>query len=105
MVQGYETAPATFDAWTGKGSNRDFKPAKRILLSEAAELKLVPEGGQFKDSQMSEAGTNVSVLTFGRTFSLTRQAIINDDLGVFNDISSKFGRAAKIKSITWYMTF
>lgn len=97
LVQGYETAPATFDAWTGKGSNRDFKPAKRILLSEAAELKLVPEGGQFKDSQMSEAGTNVSVLTFGRTFSLTRQAIINDDLGVFNDISSKFGRAAKNK--------
>lgn len=95
LMQGYETAPSTFATWAGKGSNRDFKPAKRFLLSEAAELKLVPEGGQFKDSQMSEAGTNVSVLTFGRTFSLTRQAIINDDLGVFNDISSKFGRAAK----------
>lgn len=97
LMQGYETAPSTFATWAGKGSNRDFKPAKRILLSEAAELKLVPEGGQFKDSQMSEAGTNVSVLTFGRTFSLTRQALINDDLGVFNDISSKFGRAAKNK--------
>lgn len=97
LMQGYETAPSTFATWAGKGSNRDFKPAKRFLLSEAAELKLVPEGGQFKDSQMSEAGTNVSVLTFGRTFSLTRQAIINDDLGVFNDISSKFGRAAKNK--------
>lgn len=97
LMQGYETAPSTFAIWAGKGSNRDFKPAKRFLLSEAAELKLVPEGGQFKDSQMSEAGTNVSVLTFGRTFSLTRQAIINDDLGVFNDISSKFGRAAKNK--------
>ena len=97
LMQGYETAPTTFATWTGKGSNRDFKPAKRILLSEAAELKFVPEGGQFKDSQMHEAGTNVSVFTFGRTFSLTRQAIINDDLGVFNDISSKFGRAAKNK--------
>lgn len=97
LMQGYETAPSTFATWAGKGSNRDFKPAKRFLLSEAAELKLVPEGGQFKDSQMSEAGTNVSVLTFGRTFSLTRQAIINDDLGVFNNISSKFGRAAKNK--------
>nr|DAJ92365.1 MAG TPA: major capsid protein [Caudoviricetes sp.] len=97
LMQGYETAPSTFAIWAGKGSNRDFKPAKRFLISEAAELKLVPEGGQFKDSQMSEAGTNVSVLTFGRTFSLTRQAIINDDLGVFNDISSKFGRAAKSK--------
>lgn len=97
LMQGYETAPSTFATWAGKGSNRDFKPAKRILLSEAAELKLVPEGGQFKDSQMHEAGTNVSVFTFGRTFSLTRQAIINDDLGVFNDISSKFGRAAKNK--------
>lgn len=97
LMQGYEIAPSTFANWAGKGSNRDFKPAKRFLISEAAELKLVPEGGQFKDSQMSEAGTNVSVLTFGRTFSLTRQAIINDDLGVFNDISSKFGRAAKSK--------
>lgn len=97
LMQGYETAPTTFATWAGKGSNRDFKPAKRILLSEAAELKFVPEGGQFKDSQMQEAGTNVSVFTFGRTFSLTRQAIINDDLGVFNDISSKFGRAAKNK--------
>ena len=95
LVQGYETAPATFDAWTGKGSNRDFKPAKRILLSETAELKLVPEGGQFKDSKLEEAGNDVRVLTYGRTFSLTRQAIINDDLGVFKDIASKFGRSAK----------
>ena len=97
LMQGYETAPSTFATWAGKGSNRDLNPAKSILLSEASELKLVPEGGQFKDSQMHEAGTNVSVFTFGRTFSLTRQAIINDDLGVFNDISSKFGRAAKNK--------
>lgn len=95
LVQGYETAPATFDTWTGKGSNRDFKPAKRILLSETAELKLVPEGGQFKDSKLEEAGNDVRVLTYGRTFSLTRQAIINDDLGVFKDIASKFGRSAK----------
>ena len=95
LVQGYETAPATFDAWTGKGSNRDFKPAKRILLSETAELKLVPEGGQFKDSKLEEAGNDVRVFTYGRTFSLTRQAIINDDLGVFKDIASKFGRSAK----------
>lgn len=95
LVQGYETAPSTFDQWAGKGSNRDFKPAKRALLSETAELKLVPEGGQFKDSTLEEAGNDVRVLTFGRTFSLTRQAIINDDLGVFKDIAAKFGRSAK----------
>lgn len=31
LMQGYETAPSTFAIWAGKGSNRDFKPAKRFF--------------------------------------------------------------------------
>ena len=97
LMRGYELAPTTFQLWAGKGSNRDFKEATRVMLSEMDDLLLVPEGGQFKDSKMEETSTAVKVLTFGRIFSLTRQAIINDDLGAFNDIAFKFGNSAKVK--------
>ena len=35
------------------------------------------------------------MITYGRIVSLTRQAIINDDLSVFTKIPNRMGRAAK----------
>lgn len=96
LVQGYETAPTTFQTWTGKGTNRDFKKATRVMLSDTGDLVLVPEGGQYKDSKIYETSATVKLDTYGRKFSLTRQAIINDDLNGFATIAAKMGNSAKV---------
>ena len=95
VMVGFNEAETTFQIWAGKGSNRDFKEAARVALSEAGNLELVPEGGQFPQDVFGEASARTKVATYGKIFSLTRQAIINDDLGLFSKIATKYGSAAK----------
>lgn len=95
VMTGFNEAETTYQIWAGKGSNRDFKEAARVALSEAGTLELVPEGGQFKQDSFGEASARTKVATYGKLFSLTRQAIINDDLGLFSKIATKYGSAAK----------
>lgn len=95
VMVGFNEAETTYQLWAGKGSNRDFKEAARVALSEAGTLELVPEGGQFKQDSFGEASARTKVATYGKLFSLTRQAIINDDLGMFSKIATKYGSAAK----------
>lgn len=95
VMNGFNEAETTFQIWAGKGSNRDFKEAARMTLSEAGNLELVPEGGQFPQDRLGEAAARTKVATYGKLFSLTRQAIINDDLGLFSKIATKYGSAAK----------
>lgn len=95
VMTGFNEAETTFQIWVGKGSNRDFKEAARVALSEAGNLELVPEGGQFPHDSLGEASARTKVATYGKLFSLTRQAIINDDLGLFSKIATKYGSAAK----------
>lgn len=95
VMVGFNEAETTFQIWAGKGSNRDFKEAARVALSEAGNLELVPEGGQFQQDFLGEASARTKVATYGKLFSLTRQAIINDDLGLFSKIATKYGSAAK----------
>lgn len=91
----YNAAPVTYPLFTRKGSNVDFKPAHRVRLSEADELLPIPENGQYKYAEMTDTGVTVQVETFGRKFSLTRAAIINDDLSALTAIPTKFGQAAQ----------
>lgn len=95
VMAGFNEAETTYQIWAGKGSNRDFKEAARVALSEAGNLELVPEGGQFQQDFLGEASARTKVATYGKLFSLTRQAIINDDLGLFSKIATKYGSAAK----------
>lgn len=95
VMVGFNEAETTYQIWAGKGSNRDFKEAARVALSEAGTLELVPEGAQFKQDSFGEASARTKVATYGKLFSLTRQAIINDDLGLFSKIAIKYGSAAK----------
>jgi phage major head subunit gpT-like protein len=44
---------------------------------------------------MGNRGEQIQLATFGRIFSITRQAILNDDLNVFSRVPRFMGRAAK----------
>lgn len=95
MAQSYQTAPTTFQFWTSKGSNADFKEATRYRLSEADELVKMTETGEFKHAEVTEASAKTAVATYGRAFSITRQAMINDDLGALSTIPMLYGVAAR----------
>lgn len=95
MAQAYQSAPTTYQLWTAHGSNSDFKDAPRYRLSEADTLEKLNESGEFKASGITESMAKTSVATYGRMFSITRQAIINDDMGALQQIPAIYGASAR----------
>lgn len=94
MLKGYEEAEETFQKWTSVGNLPDFKAAKRVDLNTFPSLLVVPEGAEYKSATFGDRGETVQLATYGRKFSITRQAIINDDLDAFSKIPRNMGRAA-----------
>jgi len=81
---GYEEARTTYQEWTGRGSIPDFKPQNVIQLSGFTDLKEIPEGEAAKQITMSDAKETATLKTFGGVWTISRNAIINDDLMVFS---------------------
>lgn len=94
LLRGYDEAEETFQKWTKKGHLPDFKPNKRVGLESFPTLDKVPDGGEYKYASLNDTGEQIQLATYGKLFSITRQTIINDDLGAFTEIPSKMGRAA-----------
>lgn len=95
LMKGYNEVPATFQYWTSKGSNPDFKPSTRVGLGAADELLPMTEMGDFKSSETTDMGQQTTVHTFGREWTLTRKSIINDDLSVLARLPAAYGAAAR----------
>lgn len=91
----YVAAPTTFEAFTSEGAMSDFKPTKSVRISEAGELVEIRENGEFKHDELTDDGVDKVLATYGRSFSLTRQAIINDDLGMLTKIPQSYAAAAR----------
>lgn len=72
----------------------DFRPLTGIQLSGFGKLEKVLEGGEIKSGTFSERANSYRVETFAKKVSLSRQAIINDDLGAFGDPLRLMARAA-----------
>lgn len=95
MAKAYQAAPTTFEKWTTKGSETNFKGSTRYRISEAGELTKIAENGEFDFDEMKDEGVKTSVATFGKSFGLTREALINDDLGILTRVPMAYVVAAK----------
>ncbi|WP_376784428.1 ClpP-like prohead protease/major capsid protein fusion protein [Atlantibacter hermannii] len=95
LLQGWEEAEETFELWTKKGSLSDFKTAHRVGMGGFPSLRQVREGAEYKYVTTGDKGETIALATYGEIFSITRQAIINDDLNQLTDVPTKMGRAAK----------
>ena len=94
LKEAYTAAPSTWQAWCATGSLSDFKEQSIVRLSETGDLELVPEGGEYRMADFTEARDSIRLYTYGKKFSLTRQAIVNDDLRAFTRLPARFGSAA-----------
>ncbi|EOI1389896.1 ClpP-like prohead protease/major capsid protein fusion protein [Klebsiella oxytoca] len=95
LLQGWDEAAETFDLWTKKGQLSDFKTAHRVGMGGFNSLRKVREGAEYKYVTTGDKGETIALATYGEIFSITRQAIINDDLNALTDVPAKMGRAAK----------
>ncbi|EFM8157674.1 Clp protease ClpP [Escherichia coli] len=94
VLAGWEHSGETFRQWTKKGSLSNFREARRVGLNGFSTLNKVPEGAEYKYITTSDRGEPIALATYGNIFTITRQAIINDDLDRLSTVPMAMGRAA-----------
>lgn len=95
MHIGYEEAPSTYQSWTRATSLTDFKSKNVVKVSELPELEKVGENGEITEAQLTDAKVAYSLNTYGKLVTVTRQMLINDDLGALTMTPFKLGSAAR----------
>lgn len=90
----YEVAPQNWKKLSRQNNAPDFKSRAITQLSNMPNLKLIKEGGEYTHAALADSKESYALATYGRKVMITRQALINDDLGAFDRIPMLFGRAA-----------
>ncbi len=93
VVRSYTSTPQTFRPFCRKVTATDFKDMNRITVGELGDLKKLTESGEYDYTTVGEGAMKWRIHTYGRAIGITRQTIINDDLGVFNNLGEKWGNA------------
>ena len=96
LLAGWEENPSTYRQWCRIGSVSDFRRVNRTGLSGASLLAAVPEHGEYTHGTKSDRTEYLTAVKYGRLFSISREAILADDLQAFTSIPRGMGRAADL---------
>ena len=72
----------------------DFKTVTSYRLLDDMEYEELAPGGEIKHGKLSEETYTRQARTYAKMFSLTRDKIIDDDLGAFEDLRVRLGAGA-----------
>jgi hypothetical protein len=94
LTQGYTVAPRSFTSWCRATTLQDFRQTWRIALGAGPKLAQVGQHGEFPRGSLPSRAESIQLQTWGNILPFTRQAMINDDLGMLARIPQAFGYAA-----------
>jgi phage head maturation protease len=95
LVDAYQLAQSPLKTAIARASTiDDFRKKSRLKISDIDLLKKVEEGGEIKHTSRGETAEGYALDTYASMFRITRQALINDDLGAFADFNRTAGRMA-----------
>jgi len=94
LLKGFNGFPSPWKQYVNVANLSDFKKHDRVILSGAPDLIEVEADGKYEDSKITDYRYQIQAKTFGRTFTVGRPAIINDDLGGILQWPQKYGPAA-----------
>lgn len=97
LLVGYEEANQTWQEWCRTGSLPDFRTSSRTNMSTFGDLEVVYENGEYKYGTFSDLKETLTLVTYGKLFNISRQALINDDLDAFSMAPRRMGAAANRK--------
>jgi hypothetical protein len=91
----YEESPPSFAPFCRRVTATDFKLQYPTQLGEFPTLEKVNEHGEFRRKTVTEGRESYQLATYGNILGITRQAIVNDDLGAFSRLPQLMGAAAR----------
>ena len=93
----YAITPDTWRQVCLVGSLSDFRPHHRYRMGTFGRLDVVLENGEFQNKAIDDAEKeSITAETVGNIVSISRQALVNDDMGALTGSALKLGRAAAL---------
>jgi hypothetical protein len=94
LLEGYNYVEDTWRRIAKIASVNDFKEHTRYRMTGSFRFEQVGPDGELKHGKLDEQKFGQKAETHGIMFALTRQMIINDDMGAFTDIPRQIGMGA-----------
>jgi hypothetical protein len=92
----YAVQPDTWSRFCARGTVSDFRAHSRYRVGSLSNLEAKTELGEFRNKSIPDGEKgSISAITKGNVINISREAVINDDLGAFVGLSNALGRAAK----------
>jgi ATP-dependent protease ClpP protease subunit len=92
LTAAYEEEPHTWKPLAKQRNLPDFKQASDLVLAADLAPELLLEGGEYKKGTLTEAQATWKLATYARKVTISRQAIINDDLSALERTPEYLGR-------------
>ena len=94
LLEGYNYVEDSWRSICRIASVNDFKEHSRYRMTGSFKFEQVGPDGELKHGKLDEQKYGQKADTHGIMFALTRQMIINDDMGAFTDIPRQIGMGA-----------
>lgn len=106
MMARYQAANPTYRMIAKEQSFNDFKSHSIVRPGDFPNLLAVNETGEIKAGSVSESKETVALATYARQIRLSRNILVNDDLGAMSDILGSIGqRIADFENATFWAMF
>lgn len=99
----YQLAAPTYREISARRNFHDFRPHDQVRVGDFPMLAPVGEGGKIKFGTFGESKETVAVAPYAIQFAITRQMLVNDNLGGINEVIGSYGQSvAQFEENTFY---
>lgn len=88
LQEQFEAAQSPLMRMSRERRSRDFRTLSTVRRGEFPELEVLNESGEIRRGSFGEEGETYAVKTAAKIAGVTRQVLINDDLGAFDSMAS-----------------
>lgn len=96
LMEKYQLAAPTYRQIARKRNFKDFRPMPLLRTGDFPMLKPIAEAGEIKWGTFGEGREQALISSYGVGITISRQALINDDLGAIDEVLSNYGQTIAV---------
>lgn len=93
-LDAYKAAESPIKRLCRQRALSNFKESTSIRLGGMGRLEAIAESGEITHTSRAENGETMRLKTYARGITVSRNLLIDDDLGLLGDMTAAFGEAA-----------
>jgi HK97 family phage prohead protease len=95
LLGAYVTQENTYELFCGTDQVPDFRTSNRYRTGSVPSLDDIAEHGEYKSGVIPDAAKYpLSTGRKGKIFALSREALVNDDMGALTNLAQEYGRSS-----------